>query len=420
MAALINIAGATPVDDPSYRYKMPRIMGKVEGRGNGIKTLLVNIIDVAKSLNREAPEVTKYFGTELGAQTTYSGEPGNERAIVNGAHTDQTLQEKIKIYIEKFVLCATCKLPETHYKIKDGVITQKCLACGSKSLCDMGHKLTTFIVAQNKKAKADAKKGDKTDSKKDKKVKKDKAAEAGSPTNDEKEKTSSKKEKKEKKEKKSKDNKGDSIGSTDKKTFFDGQEGEPLEDETNDVEDSDEKAIEDAIVRFIHWLSTDVGDSAAQKTNEQIYEELRALQTMSSLKPADRPLIFLGAVLNENIITEKQIVKHREFLEHLASSAITQRHLIAAFEWFCGLRHDALLVKFPLILKELFDQEIVDEEQFLMWYSDYMRNEYTVCNDNLTLETLEKLRNSAAPFITWLKEAESEGDSDEEDDEDEN
>ena len=174
MAALINIAGANPVDDPSYRYKMPKIMGKVEGRGNGIKTVLVNVVEVAQSLNREPAEVTKFFGTELGAQTIYSEE--SDRAVVNGAHTENDLQEKIKVYIEKFVLCATCKLPETHYKIKDGVINQKCLACGSKGACDMTHKLTTFIIAQHKKAKAEAKKAEAAEGKKAKKDKKDKKA----------------------------------------------------------------------------------------------------------------------------------------------------------------------------------------------------------------------------------------------------
>ena len=168
--ATMNISGMTLVEDPSYRYKMPRILAKVEGRGNGIKTVLVNVNDVANSLTREASEITKFFGCELGSQTTFSAE--TDRAIVNGAHTAQDLQTHLCRYIENFVLCQNCRLPETHYKIKAGAISQKCLACGHKSAVDMTHKLTTFILAQHKKAKETAAKAEKGGEKK-KKDKKD-------------------------------------------------------------------------------------------------------------------------------------------------------------------------------------------------------------------------------------------------------
>lgn len=69
--SIINIAGMTPVNDPAYRYKMPKLIGKVEGRGNGIKTVLVNIEEVAESLKRDPAEVTKFFGTELGESSAF-------------------------------------------------------------------------------------------------------------------------------------------------------------------------------------------------------------------------------------------------------------------------------------------------------------------------------------------------------------
>ena len=149
--AIINISGTTPVDDPEYRYKMPTVYGKIEGKGNGIKTVVPNISDVAQALKREAGEVNKFFGTELGAQTTYNAD--TDRAIVNGSHTDSTLQQLMHKYIELFVLCPNCRLPETEYKIKSGAVYHKCMACGAKEMVDMSHKLCTYILAQDKKVR---------------------------------------------------------------------------------------------------------------------------------------------------------------------------------------------------------------------------------------------------------------------------
>jgi translation initiation factor 2 beta subunit (eIF-2beta)/eIF-5 len=161
----INIAGTRPVEDENYRYKMPPIIPKIEGRGNGIKTVLVNISDVAMALNRDAPELTKFFGFELGSQTTFSDDGRDIRAVVNGAHSSQDLQTMLSKYIENFVLCKNCHLPETHYKSKGGVINQKCLACGEKSPCDMTHKLTGFIVKNHKKDKKSEDSSKKSDKK---------------------------------------------------------------------------------------------------------------------------------------------------------------------------------------------------------------------------------------------------------------
>ena len=202
--------GLTPVEDPEYRYKMPRIIGKVEGRGNGIKTAIPNMAQLAQSLDRDPGEVTKFFGCELGAQTTWNAE--TERAIVNGAHTTQDLQQNVFKYIELFILCQQCGNPETEYKIKNEIISQKCAACGHKDVVkDMQHKLTTFILAQHKKAKSAKAKDEK---KKDKKDKKKKDGDEGDGEKEKKKKKKDKdkdkdKDKKKKKKKKEKEADGD-------------------------------------------------------------------------------------------------------------------------------------------------------------------------------------------------------------------
>jgi translation initiation factor 5 len=137
-------------DDHAYRYKMSPIIGKVEGRGNGIKTCIVNCAEVAGQLHRTPGELCKFFGCELAAQSRIS----DDRAIVNGAHTDKVLQQILDVFIDKFVLCPRCKLPETKLSVKsNGDIYHKCKACGKMSLVDSSQKLCRFIITQDKKNK---------------------------------------------------------------------------------------------------------------------------------------------------------------------------------------------------------------------------------------------------------------------------
>ena len=149
--------------DPAYRYKMEPILGKVEGKGNGIKTCIVNCKEIATQLHRTPGELCKFFGCELATQSRIT----DDRAIINGQHTNKILQQHLDTFIDKFVLCPTCLLPETKLSIKNGNIYHKCKACGAKNLVDMSHKLCKFILSQHKAAKKDSK-GDK----KDKKLKK--------------------------------------------------------------------------------------------------------------------------------------------------------------------------------------------------------------------------------------------------------
>ncbi|KAG2486162.1 hypothetical protein HYH03_015126 [Edaphochlamys debaryana] len=253
--------GAANADDAFYRYKMPKLQAKIEGRGNGIKTNVVNNVEIAKALERPPEYVLKYYGCELGAQTNFDKSSGT--SIVNGAHDTRKLSELLEAFINKYVCCYSCKNPETQIKIKKELIYLKCKACGFVSDVDPRHKLNTFILKNPPENKL------KKEEQKLKKAEEERVKDA--------EALGEKEKKEKKKEKKDKDGKKEKKDKKKKK----GEDGEEGEDKADDDED---EASGDADDDGVVWMTDTSAEAAKRRAQEQLTAATAALVTVGNLE----------------------------------------------------------------------------------------------------------------------------------------
>lgn len=248
--ALQNI-GAGNKDDAFYRYKMPRMITKIEGRRNGIKTNVVNMVDFAKALSRSASYTTKYFGCELGAQSKFDEKTGTSH--VNGAYDTAKLAGLVE-NIKKYVQCYGCGNPETKILItKSQMLTLKCAACGFISDVVMRDKLTTFIL----KNPPEQKKGSK-DKKAMRRAEKERLKE-GEAADEE-----AKKVKKESAKKKGSSKDG-STKTTKKKANVSDEEHSPTGSEADQTEAPSANSDED-----VQWQTDTSMEAAQQRIHEQL------------------------------------------------------------------------------------------------------------------------------------------------------
>ena len=122
----LNINGDN--NDNFYRYKMPTLVSSKTGRGNGCFTLLVNLQEVTNSFNHPASIVLKYIGNVLGSNTTES------KWSLTGHYDNDKLLQVLYMYINSFVICSNCGIPEllpsTEGNKKNIKLIMSCSACG--------------------------------------------------------------------------------------------------------------------------------------------------------------------------------------------------------------------------------------------------------------------------------------------------
>lgn len=481
--ALLNI-GEGNKDDAFYRYKMPKLITKIEGRGNGIKTNLVNMVDVAKALARPPSYTTKYFGCELGAQSKFDEKSGT--ALVNGAHDSSKLVALLEIFIKKYVQCYGCGNPETEILIsKTQMISLKCAACGYVSDVDMRDKLTTFILknppeqkkgGKDKKAMRRAEKerlkaGEAIDeeAKKSKKESKKKGHEVASKVA--KKKTSSDEDRSppgshvdENEELDENDDvqwatdtsieaaqqriREQLTAATSEMVMLDSQEeqksksskkpsgkNEKVElDGKSPAENGDgvsEKPVKNEKVELDNKTQAENGDEVFEKPIQQDIEEETVLTKVNKLsihdelvlafkerlKVGDSPKKLQSYVKSSNGSPQeimnayfealfdgvgrgfsKEALMKKGYLSRVVQDENSQSMLLGAIEAFCNNARAEAVKEVSLVLKVLYDEDILEEDIIFQWY------------DKGSAGNTSQLWKTVKPFVEWLKSAEAESD----------
>lgn len=387
--------------DPHYRYKMPKLTAKVEGNGNGIKTVLTNISSVARSLGRPASYPTKYFGCELGAQVQMQ----DDLYIVNGAHDPEKLLALLYAFIKKFVLCPKCSNPETDLIISSAsVIKQKCIACGHSGVINKAtHKLTTYIVNHPPSTSDSSMNGvDKTTGKE--KNGKEKGVKG---------------EKKSATKKSSKSVNGTNGSSVEKK-----QEETSLEVNNDEDGFDDEELSEQAYLDRLHdGLATGMFINDPKKSADVFYKLVKAKKESGVLNDAqvqkdlfkdagllgikDKATLVLGELLFTELFFDEIVTYRMLLLRFCSENEKAQKYLLGAYEKLVAdVYKDALFANATKILKQLYDQDIVEEEVIIEWAAKESKK-------YVSKDMSKKLREKVAPFIKWLKEADEDEDEDE-------
>ncbi|KAL5998007.1 Eukaryotic translation initiation factor 5A-1 [Asimina triloba] len=453
--ALQNI-GASNSDDAFYRYKMPKMITKIEGRGNGIKTNVVNMVDIAKALARPAAYTTKYFGCELGAQSKFDEKTGI--SLVNGAHDTAKLAGLLENFIKKYVQCYGCGNPETEIIItKAQMITLKCAACGYVSDVDMRDKLTTFILknppevkkgSKDKKAmrraeKERLKEGEAADEELKKLKKEVKKKGSSVPTKE----TTSKAVTKKKANGSDEDRSSPSASQADDNEAADDDDGcggggggdDDVQWQTDTSKEAARQRIQEqlsAVTAEMVMLSTDEPEEEKKKKQTKkmgvvnggtgmteveakaengkqslvckIKANLQKGSTPSQLKSFLRSLsgnpqevinaVFAALFEGVGKGFAKEVIRKKKYLVAAMEDEGSNLLLLRAIEAFCGKASPDAVKEVALVLKALYDADVVEEEQILQWYKGGL------AGDNKNAQIWKNLK----PFIEWLQNAESE------------
>ena len=141
------MAHSSSTSDLFYRYKIPPLRLKFEGN----RTVLLNMTEISKSLNRDPNLIIRYFSHKLCTSARF--DPKRDCYVINGLHLVSSLQTILLSFSKIFIECKDCGNPETILSSKKNMFLKMiCKACGQSNLINSDEKLTKIILQMIKKS----------------------------------------------------------------------------------------------------------------------------------------------------------------------------------------------------------------------------------------------------------------------------
>ncbi|RLG58112.1 MAG: translation initiation factor IF-2 subunit beta [Candidatus Hydrothermarchaeota archaeon] len=105
------------------RFVIPQIISHIQGK----ITIVQNLGEIAKLINRNPDMLAKYLIKELGT----AGSHDSQHLILKGQFRNYQIQQKFEDFLREYVLCPECGRPDTKIIQEKRVHILKCEACGS-------------------------------------------------------------------------------------------------------------------------------------------------------------------------------------------------------------------------------------------------------------------------------------------------
>jgi len=110
--------------ETSERFEIPQLESFVEGT----RTIVSNLNQTASFLRRDLDHFIKFLSKELATQIVMKG----DKAVFNRKLMPSQINDKVKAYVEEFVICSQCGKPDTELLKEKNFLFLHCLACGAK------------------------------------------------------------------------------------------------------------------------------------------------------------------------------------------------------------------------------------------------------------------------------------------------
>lgn len=382
--------------EPTSRYKTRQLQIQVVGRSKMIRTSLLNVTDVAKDMLIPAQYIGQFMGYVIGAQARFDAKkPERERAYLSGEHAPGDLSKVLFKFIQEVLLCPQCGLPEIDLCPQGKKIFGRCRACGGNERMQFSEdKFLKYVLNHP-------------------------------PGNVDMQKTKGKQKGKKNRERNNPNNKAaDDEEEEPSKADSGNDEPENSDDAEPDLTEA-EKAELDKLASqasTTEWTVDTSEEAARQREQELLPESVSLDQDIKNLlqTAGDAVDVKLREMQSARKIANERFIplvfnamfpdsRRGQFREDLTKftpaltkvidgkSDIQMLFLESVVLHLSG----SIMKQTPIIFKQLYDNDLIEEDAFLKWKGMNKSNDQAVIA-------------VAAPFLNWLEEAEEESEDEEE------